>query len=501
MTYRPTPALPILLLALTLGPSSRAAEAPDYTVPNKDWLKGPARIIATDDEEKEFKKLKTDEERAEFAKKFWEKRDPTPGTPENEYQVIFWKRVESADKKFKSNMSSKPGSQTDMGRAFLLLGPPTSVDKDAKDYSIWTFEPSDVNGITQHLTLRFAPSDTGAPLLLDRKTLEQYVAAHQETRGIGWKVPVLKQAAGENAQAPAAPSRQAAEDQSPESQRQIPILEAALSKGNGPTDVPFQATYDYYAAVDGTTLTSITVEAPRDAAHGAGDSGLLPYARIVPAAGEGKSANLTGAQPFVAAPLADAPAGSFVYQARRNLAPGSYRIAVVVEDKVMKGKMGTLVQTIDVPNFAAKEFALNTVTLLAGFERVDAALGPDEKERGAGPFVIGSFRLVPRAVPVLQKDEALSFYYQVYGPVPDPATGKYSLEATYSFSLKDGGIWKPFRKPIVKTLQGQVELYSIDLKDFLIPNQKLPADFKMEIKVADKGANREVTREVAFSVR
>ncbi len=84
MTYRPTPALPILLLALTLGPSSRAAEAPDYTVPNKDWLKGPARIIATDDEEKEFKKLKTDEERAEFAKKFWEKRDPTPGTPENE---------------------------------------------------------------------------------------------------------------------------------------------------------------------------------------------------------------------------------------------------------------------------------------------------------------------------------------------------------------------------------------------------------------------------------
>jgi len=32
----------------------------------------------TDDETKEYKKLHTDEERAAFAKTFWEKRDPTP---------------------------------------------------------------------------------------------------------------------------------------------------------------------------------------------------------------------------------------------------------------------------------------------------------------------------------------------------------------------------------------------------------------------------------------
>ena len=46
-----------------------------------------------------------------------------------------------------------------------------------------------------------------------------------------------------------------------------------------------------------------------------------------------------------------------------------------------------------------------------------------------------------------------------------------------------------------------MELYSIDLKDLLIPNMPLPAEFKLEIKVADKIAGKELKREVAFTVR
>src|SRR5207245_1065797 len=149
---------------------------------------------------------------------------------------------------------------------------------------------------------------------------------------------------------------------------------------------PFQVTYDYYAAKDGTTLTAVSVEVPRDAAHGGADASLLPYARVAPASADGKPINLTGEQPFVAAPLNESPPGSFVYQARRNLSPGSYTVAVVVEDKVVKGQMGTQVSKVEVPNFANQEFALNGVALLAGFTRIEAAFGPEEQQRSSGPF-------------------------------------------------------------------------------------------------------------------
>ncbi|MBI4169738.1 MAG: GWxTD domain-containing protein [Acidobacteria bacterium] len=483
--------LPILWL---LAAPSLSAEVRDYRRPDREWARGPVRWLMSEDEEKQFKGLKTDEARAAFVKEFWEKRDPTPGTPLNEFEVIFWKKVEEADKTLKPIAGI--GSLTDMGRVYLLLGPPTKSDKDTRGRNVWTFEPNEVTGIKEPLALTFA-SGTSAPLLLDRKILEKYVASHPETRGIGWRIPAPPPAE-EIAQAPAAPARDPAEDLTPESRRQIPILEDLLSKGAGPGQVPAQAVYDYYAAADGTTLTVITVEIPRDAAHGGGDTALFPFARLVPAAG-GQPVNVTGDLPFV--PAADVPPGSYVYQARRNLAPGSYRIGLIVEDRVIRGQMGSLVQTIEVPDFSGKEFGLSSIALLAKFTSIQAGLGPDDDKPSAGPYVLGSFRLVPRAVPSLLRNETLAFYYQVYNPAPDPASGRPSLEVTYTFHIKDdAGSWRRFGKPIVQAKQGQVELYAVDAKDLIYPNQKMPAAYRLEIAVADKVSGKSIQRELAFSI-
>jgi len=494
MTVRRSMIAPLLVASsLTL-----AAGPPDWKTPNKDWAKGPVKCIMTADEEKDWKKLHTDEERAAFAKSFWQKRDPTPGTPENEYEAIFWKRVEEADKNFTSSANS--GCITDMGRVFLMLGPPAKPDKDARGRTIWHYEPNAVTGITEKFDLMFAPGMTSS-LLLDRKRLDEYVKAHPEARGIGWKIPgpVVAEGAPE---VPVAPARTPEEDLTPESLRQIPILQDLLAKGSGPTDVTFQASFDYYAAVDGTTLTAITVEAPREAAHGSGDVALHPCARLEPAA-DGKPVNLTGDMPFVPAPLAESPPGSFVYQSRRNLPPGAYRIAIAVEDKVVPGQKGTLVKTIEVPDFRNKgELQMSSLALLSGFTHLDASVGPDEKERGAGPYVLGSFRLVPRAAAAFSRNESLNFYCQVYNPAPDPSTGKPSLESTVIFYYKqDDGTWKRYRPPLVRTLTGQVDLYSLDLKDLLAPNQKLPAEFKMAMQIVDKVGGKELKREIPFSVR
>jgi GWxTD domain-containing protein len=486
---------PILWL---LAVCALAAGVDEYRRPDKDWAKGPVRWLMTEDEEKRFKAFKTDEERAVFVKEFWAKRDPTPGTSLNEFEIVFWKKVEEADRGFKTPRSGA-GSLTDKGRVFLLLGPPTKTDKDARDRDTWTFEPNEITGIKEPLALTFAPGTT-APLLLDRKTLEKYVAGHPETRGIGWKLPALP--AEDLAQAPAAPARDPAEDLTPESRRQIPILEDLLSKGAGPGAVPIHATFDYYAAADGTTLTAITLEVPRDAAHGGGDTALFPFARLVPAGG-GQPVNVTGDLPFV--PAADAPPASYIYQARRNLAPGAYKVGLIVEDRVIRGQTGSLVQTIEVPDFSRKEFSLSSISFLAKFKQIQSGLGPDDEKPSAGPYILGSFRLVPRAVPSLLKNETVAFYYQVYNPAPDPASGRWSLEVTYAFHVKDGaGAWKRFGKPVVQSKQGQTVLdavlYAVDAKDLIYPNQPMPADYRLEIAVADKVSGKSIRRELAFSI-
>src|SRR5881397_833982 len=124
--------LPLLVL---LAIPVVAGEPPDFKKPGKEWGKGPVRWLMSEEEEKEFKKLRTDEERTAFIKAFWEKRDPTPGTPENEFEALFWKKVEVAEEKFKSQTT--PGSLTDQGRVYLLLGPYTKGEKDARGRLIW----------------------------------------------------------------------------------------------------------------------------------------------------------------------------------------------------------------------------------------------------------------------------------------------------------------------------------------------------------------------------
>jgi GWxTD domain-containing protein len=482
-------------LILVLVPALLPAVAPtDWKTPTKDWAKGPVGWIMTPDEEKAFRALKTDDERAAFAKTFWEKRDPTPGTPENEYETIFWKRVEQADKAYKDQL--RDGSATDYGRVFILFGPPTGQHKDSR-YSYWDYEPSPMNGLKEKLSLGFAAIDTGTKLL-DRGKVEAYLTAHPEARGIGWQLPQAPAPAGDDV-AQAASAKEHVEDTSPESQRQIPILDAVAAKGSGPTDVPFQVHTDTYATADVTTLVVTTIEVPRAAAHGGSSEAILAFARLAPDAAGAKPINLTGALPFVPAPAADGPAGSFVYQARTNLKPGAYHLTVVVEDKVLKGQMGTLVQPLEIPDYSAKTFDMSSVALLAQYGRKEEGVGTDDDKK-AGLFTMGSFRLVPRATPVLAKTDALAFYYQIYNPSPDPATGKPNIESTYAFYIKDSTGWKPFRRPLVKPV-GQVELEEFSMKDLLLPDQVLPIDFRMEAKITDKTSGKSLTREITFSVR
>jgi len=121
-----TASLAILVTAITILVSPIPVFA--RTDPVKRWLDGPVHYLITDDEIKEFKAAKTDPDRAAFVERFWRRRDPTPGTLVNEYRQMFWKRVAETNEKFLD--SASPGWQTDRGKIYILYGPPDEIKED-----------------------------------------------------------------------------------------------------------------------------------------------------------------------------------------------------------------------------------------------------------------------------------------------------------------------------------------------------------------------------------
>jgi GWxTD domain-containing protein len=90
--------------------------------PAQEWRRGPDKFVMTDEEEKAWKSVKTDADAAAFIDLFWARRDPTEGTPRNEFREEFLTRVRFADANFADKRTR--GALTDRGQVYILLGPP-----------------------------------------------------------------------------------------------------------------------------------------------------------------------------------------------------------------------------------------------------------------------------------------------------------------------------------------------------------------------------------------
>ena len=106
---------------------ARPAEALAAEVPGPDWAEGPVRFVLAPAERQDYARLSDAASRSVFVVDFWQRRDPTPETPENEARAEFEKRVAFADSRF--TQQETRGSLTDRGMVFVLLGPPTYIGR------------------------------------------------------------------------------------------------------------------------------------------------------------------------------------------------------------------------------------------------------------------------------------------------------------------------------------------------------------------------------------
>lgn len=111
----------MLLLLTTLAGSAFGAISKQF----EEFAEGPTSLLLTPEERKDWKRLKTDAEAQAFVDLFWARRDPTPGTPANEFRALIEDRVRVADEKFGS--AKVRGAETDRGKTYIVLGSPTSM--------------------------------------------------------------------------------------------------------------------------------------------------------------------------------------------------------------------------------------------------------------------------------------------------------------------------------------------------------------------------------------
>ncbi len=110
----------------------------------KKWLEEEVVYIISSKEKDVFLQLETDRERKIFIDAFWRIRDPNPSTPENEFKTEHYSRIAYANKMFGRDTPAI-GWRTEMGRIYIILGEPNSIEKyenetEVRPTIIWFYQ-------------------------------------------------------------------------------------------------------------------------------------------------------------------------------------------------------------------------------------------------------------------------------------------------------------------------------------------------------------------------
>ena len=178
---------------------------------------------------------------------------------------------------------------------------------------------------------------------------------------------------------------------------------------------------------------------------------------------------------------------SFAYDCGFVLAPGKYRIKMVVRENG-SGKIGTFDTRFEVPDLSADEAAMrmSSVVWAAQREPLNAAVGAAEKQKkllAANPLVQDGQKLVPSVTKVFRKNQSLYVYSEIYEPAPDPEAKTPSIAATLSIFR---GHVKEFESNPVRLTQLGAHPGTLPI-EFQVPLAQLkPGKYTAQLNVIDE---------------
>jgi len=499
----------------------------------KKWLDEDVVWIITDDERRAFKQLSNDEERDQFIEAFWQRRDPTPDTEENEFKEEHYRRIEYANEHFAAGI---PGWKTDRGRIYIMYGPADEIDahpsggtyerpmeEGGGETSTYPFEDwryRYLEGIGQEVIMEFVDtcmcgdyhmtidrSEKDALMYTPNGGLTLYESmglASKTSRFTGNGIERLGGGPMSNMVASKEFDRL---DQYAKLQAPPPVkfkdLEEVVSHKISVNLMPFDVLADFVKVTSDTVLVPVTIQMKnRDITFVNKDGVQRGTVNIF-----GRVTTLTGriAQTFEDTVQADIPAellpksaeNSQVYWKALPLRPGRYRFDIVVKD-VNGDRVGTWSKGILVPDFADDRLEASSLILADQMEPVAA------KNVGTGSFVIGATKVRPRVPPSdgkpvsFKRGQKLNFWMQVYNLSVDDKTHKPS--ATVEYNVVNAAT----NKAVIHTVESTETMGNIGdqvtLQKTLAAANLGPGVYRIQIKVNDNISKQTVDPSATFAV-
>ncbi len=177
--------------------------------------------------------------------------------------------------------------------------------------------------------------------------------------------------------------------------------------------------------------------------------------------------------------LAEAKLRKLAYQKAYALAPGTYRVDVVVRD-VVSGKTGTIHQGFTVPKYDPTKLSTSTLILASKLANLN------DNEVGS-QFSIGDKKVIPNVSGVYKKGQEVGIYMQIYNAQIDQTTLRPAVDVEYVLS-KDG-------KEIFKQKEdwrGMSDAGQRLTLARLLPTSQLPTgDYELKINITDRVATKD----------
>ena len=498
----------------------------------KKWLDEDVRWIITDEERSAFKQLSNDEERDQFIEAFWQRRDPTPDTIENEFKEEHYRRIAYANEHFAAGI---PGWKSDRGRMYIMYGPADEIEahpsggsyerpmeEGGGETSTFPFEDwryRYIEGIGQEVIIEFVDtcmcgdyhmtmdrSEKDALLYTPNAGLTLYEQMGMSTKADRFNGGLERLGAGPFNQDLQSKEfdrlEQFAKLNKPPAVK-FKDLEEIVSHKITVNLMPFDVRADFVKVTSDTVLTPVTIQIKnRDITFANKDGVQRGTVNIF-----GRVTTLSGrvAQTFEDTVQVDVPAellpktveNSQVYWKALPLKPGHYRLDIVVKD-VNGDRAGNWSKSLMVPDFGEDRLAASSLIV------ADQMYPVATKDIGTGSFVIGTTKVRPRVQgadgkPIaFKRGQKLNFWMQVYNLTVDEKTHKAS--ATFEYDV----INTATNKAVVHTTESTDQMGNVGdqvtLQKSLAAANLEPGLYRIEIKVNDNISKQTVGPTATFAV-
>src|SRR5437899_1913422 len=493
----------------------------ELETPYKKWLNEDVVYIITDEERQAWKRLATDEEREQFIEQFWLRRDPTPDTVENEFKEEHYRRIAYANERYASGI---PGWKADRGRIYITFGPPDEIESHPSGgsyerppeegggtTSTYPFEQWRyrwIEGIGTDIIIEFVdptmsgeyrmtmdPSEKDALLYVPNAGLtlmEQMGMASKTDRFNRTDGTHLGQSFGGT---PASMNEFERLERFSKLQKPPVVkfkdLEAAVSSHITFNLLPVKVQADYIKVTNSSVLTNVTIQMQNkdlqfQLKDGVQKAVVNIYARITTMSRRvvnvfEDTVTIDSRKELLQAVIIKPS----LYQKSIPLAPGMYRLNVVVKD-IVGGNMNNYETALNVPHFDDEKLASSSLIFADVMEKVPT------RSIGTGQFVVGSSKVRPRIDNTFRHDEKMGIYLQLYNFGPDEKTQKPSGSIEYEVT-KNGTNEKifEFSEEIAKMPDASAQQVTIEK---LLPLQTLkPGQYTLKMRVTDRNRNQTLT--------